>query len=190
MRRLGKYLVTAPEAEIRFGADGGDESSVTVYTDSDWAGCLKTRKSTSGGVMKFGGGVVKSWATTQGSVALSVGEAEFYSSIKGAAEGIGFCNILRDMGVEAKVVLFLDSTTAQAMSSRSGASKARHIDTRSYWIQDVIKRGVVTVFKVHTDKNPSDLLTKPKSLQDIRYKAGLVGVKIIVEGDRDLEDEY
>ena len=161
-------------------------AAARVFTDSDWAGCRATRKSTSGGLACFGGGVIKSWSSTQASVALSVGEAEFYSGIKGAAEGIGCCNLLRDLGIEAKVMLWTDSNTAKSMAGRTCMGKTRHIDTRYYWIQDVVKRGVVQVLKIEGDKNPADLLTKPQSLQEIIRRAGMVNVKV-VRADVDIE---
>jgi hypothetical protein len=179
LRRLARYLVDTPELEVMFASEGVDESVIDVYTDSDWAGCIKTRKSTSGGVMHFGGGLVKSWSSTQASVALSVGEAEFYAGIKGAAEGIGYANILRDLGIECRVNVWMDSTTAKSMCSRTGAGKARHIDTRFYWIQDVVKKGVVVLHKVDTKFNPADLLTKPQGVVEIMNKCGLVGVKLL-----------
>ena len=60
-----------------------------VYTDSDWAGCSKTRRSTSGGVIKIGSHVVKTWSRTQKAVALSSGEAEVIALVMGVSEAIG-----------------------------------------------------------------------------------------------------
>ena len=142
---------------------------VHVYADSDWGGDLQTpeRKSTSGGVLVFGGGVVKSWATTQGSTALSVAEAELYAGVRGAAEAIGMVNVLRDLGIETKVTMWQDSSSAMAMESRTGMGKARHIDTRFYWVQDVVRRGIVTVRKIAGKFNPADLLTKPQNIHTI-----------------------
>ena len=53
----------------------GSADKVIAAVDSDWAGCVGTRRSTSGGVMKLGMHTVKTWASTQASVALSSGEA-------------------------------------------------------------------------------------------------------------------
>ena len=72
--------------------------------------------------------------------------------------------------------MWQEPTTAKAMTSRSGAGKARHIDTRYYSVQDVVKRGVVTLRKVATEDNPADILTKSKGVQDIRPLAATVGV--------------
>ena len=59
-----------------------------MWTDTDYAGCAKTRKSTSGGVIMIGGHMIKSWSSTQNVIALSSGEAEYYGLVKGAAQGL------------------------------------------------------------------------------------------------------
>eukprot|EP00974_Lingulodinium_polyedra_P056564 5439607-Lingulodinium_polyedra.AAC.1 len=71
-------------------------------TDSDWAGCPRTRKSTTGGIIARGWRVLKQWSTTQATVALSSGEAELVSVVKGACEGIGVKNLLNDLGFTAR----------------------------------------------------------------------------------------
>ena len=50
-----------------------------VYSDSDHAGCIRTRKSTSGCVIMAGCNLLKSVCRGQAVVALSSGEAEFYA---------------------------------------------------------------------------------------------------------------
>ena len=62
---------------------------LNVYTDTDWAGCPRTRKSTSGGCVMLGRHTVKTWSSTQTSVALSSGEAEFNGVVRGAGVGLG-----------------------------------------------------------------------------------------------------
>jgi hypothetical protein len=47
--------------------------SIDVHTDTDWAGCPRTRKSTSGGCVLFGKHTMKHWSSTQPSTALSSG---------------------------------------------------------------------------------------------------------------------
>ena len=56
-----------------------EEHYFDVYSDTDWAGCPKTRKSTSGGCVMLGGHSIKSWSSTQqGGPKMSSAEAEFH----------------------------------------------------------------------------------------------------------------
>ena len=50
--------------------------NIVVWTDTDFAGYKKGRKSTSGGMLLHGTHVIKSWSTNQATIALSSGEAE------------------------------------------------------------------------------------------------------------------
>ena len=49
MKRLARYLLGAPRQTIMFQPCLEEFPEMLVYSDSDWAGCLRTRKSTSGG---------------------------------------------------------------------------------------------------------------------------------------------
>ena len=64
-------------------------SSIEVYSDTDWAGRPITRKSTSGGCLMLGSHLIKSWSSTQPTLALSSGEAEFYGVVKASGVGLG-----------------------------------------------------------------------------------------------------
>ena len=63
---------------------------IDVYTDTGWAGCPRTRKSTSGGCVLLGQHAMKHWSSTQASTALSSGEAEFNGVVRGSGEGLGY----------------------------------------------------------------------------------------------------
>ena len=52
-----------------------EPSHVVVFTDSDHAGCLKTGKSTSSSKLFYGSHFPRSTSTTQGVIALSLGES-------------------------------------------------------------------------------------------------------------------
>ena len=60
-----------------------------------------------------------------------------------------------------KIVIQRDSSTSKAMASRLGISiKSKHIQLRHLWIQDTLSEGVVSLEKVGTHHNPSNVLTK------------------------------
>ena len=95
MKRLGRYLVRRPRVVWKYGWQGRQDE-MRVSTDSDWAGCSRTRESTSGGVAMIGSHLVKSWSRTQKAVALSSGEGEMIAFVKGMAEGLGMRAMCRE----------------------------------------------------------------------------------------------
>ncbi len=81
---MGRYLKGNKKAVYRYRNQKMPDR-IVVWSDSDFAGCKRTRKSTSGGVVMFGGHCLKTYASTQPLIALSVGEAEF--SVQGSGSG-------------------------------------------------------------------------------------------------------
>jgi len=139
-----------------------------VYSDSDWAGCLRTRTSTSGGVLTFQGGILKTWSSAQASIAQSSGEAEYYALVRAASEALGMQSIMRDLGWDCRIRLLVDSSAAKSIASRTGLGKLRHLEIKFVWLQECVRRGKVVLSKVRGDMNPADVLTKPKSLEDMK----------------------
>ena len=88
---------------------------MTIWTDTNFAGCGRTRKSTRGGVAMLGSHMVKSWCSTQSIVSLSSGEAEYYGIVKGASMGLGIRSMMRDFGVELGVAILTDASAAQGV---------------------------------------------------------------------------
>ncbi len=103
---------------------------------------------------------IKHWSSTQSSISLSSGEAEFAGVIRGARQGLGYQALLRDLGVEAPLRVWTDSSAAIGICSRPGLGKMRHLDTHTLWIQQAVRTGRVDLRKVPGDQNPADLLTK------------------------------
>ena len=84
-KRLGRYLKGKPRLIIKYNWQ--DPITVlTSFSDSDWAGDRKLRKSTSGGVITIGSHYIKSWSKNQSTIALSSAEAELYGIIKMPSE--------------------------------------------------------------------------------------------------------
>jgi len=177
MKRIARYLKRYPKVVWYFGRGGHGEDVIDVFSDSDWAACRRTRKSTSGGVATIDGGTIKHWSSTQGSVALSVGEAEYYALIKAAAEGLGMVALGRDLGYDFKLRIWVDSNTAKAITARLGLGKVRHMEVRYLWAQEAHKKGRFEVRKIAGERNPGDVLTKAMSAGDMKEKMSLVGAR-------------
>ena len=93
-------------------SDGNCSLDVNVYVDSDWAGCSKTGKSTSGSTVNILGCSMVSTARTQGTLALSSGEAELYAIGQGVSEALFLPSMLLEAKLTKKVnvIAHTDST--------------------------------------------------------------------------------
>ena len=89
-KRLARYLIGRLRAILVYKAQPMREA-VSVETDSDWAQCPLTRKSTSGLLAALGDHCIKTQAVLQSLITLSVAESEYYAQVKGAALGISLC---------------------------------------------------------------------------------------------------
>ena len=100
---------------------------MTVYSDSDWAGCKKTAKSTSGGVIQRGSLYIRSWSSTQKCVTLSSGEAELVAMVRTSTEVIGMIQLAADWGLQMGGEILADSAAALGVVKRKGCGKLRHV---------------------------------------------------------------
>ena len=139
---------------------GGDMRVVKVFVDADFAGCPKTRRSTCGGSIMWGNGMLKAWSKTISTLALSSGESELAAMTKGAAEGLGLQSILMDFGIEVSIEVHSDATAAIGIASRQGLGRIRHVAVADLWVQQKLKDGSFTAHKVLGTENIADLMTK------------------------------
>jgi len=158
LKRICRYLIRVPRLVYEYRQQVVD--CIDVYNDTDWAGCPKTRKSASGGGVMLGRHTVKHWSSTQASVALSSGEAEFSGVIRGAGQGLGYQALLHDLGVDLPLRVWTDSSAAVGICSRQGLGKMRHIDTHALWIQQAVRSRRIDLRKVPGEQNPAVVLTK------------------------------
>ena len=159
LKRLAKYLIKHPRLVQTFDLQESIDT-VRVYSDSDWAGCRDTRKSTSGGAIMIGRHCIRSWSKTQATIALSSAEAELIALVKSTTEGIGMASLLKDVGRSSKVQVYADASAALGIIARKGVGKVRHLDTSMLWIQQKEVKNSVEFLKVHGVVNPADLMTK------------------------------
>ena len=159
LKRLGRYLKQHPRAIFKYKFQEMP-NSIRVYCDSNYAGCLKTRKSTQGGVIMHGTHCIKTWSSTQGIIALSSAEAEYYGIVKAASQGIGLKSLCSDFDRKVSLEIVTDASAARSIANRQGLGKLRHIDTHFLWVQERVRRGDFIVSKAWGKENPADLLTK------------------------------
>ena len=139
--------------KLRYGGQERRDSKpymLELYSDSDWASCKVSRRSTSSGLIFLNSCLIHSHSRSQTSVYLSSMEAEILAATSLLTEAMYLKQVLRffvndfgGLGNQEKVVmrLRLDSTSAQAFFSRLGPGKAKHLSTRLLlWTQQVMRK--------------------------------------------------
>ena len=158
LKKLARYLRARPR--MIFELERQTASGIELYSDTDWAGCARTRKSTSGGCAMVGSHPIKAWSSTQASVALSSGEAEYYGLVRGVGIGLGIKALYKDIGLPLSLRAWTDSSAAMGVAKRQGLGKLRHLECQTLWLQHRLRRGEFVLHKVAGESNHSDIFTK------------------------------
>ena len=83
--------------------------------------------------------------------------------VEGAQRGKWAVTVASELGLRLTgggLVLKTDSEAAKSFVSRRGLGRMRHIEVRELWLQEEVRKGLVTVAKVSGKENPADLMTK------------------------------
>ena len=104
---------------------------MTTFTNSDWARCKETRKSSSAGATLLGNHTLKAYTRKEKS-------SERASNI-GTSEPKGIVTLLKDLDYELKPVLVIDAKATEHLVDRQGIGKLSHIDIVFLWTRDEIR---------------------------------------------------
>ena len=61
--------------------------------------------------------------------------------------------------------LFSDSSSALVTTQKSGVGRMKHIEIRHLYLQELLRRKVISVEKINTKQNPADLETKKLAVE-------------------------
>ncbi|GAA0158150.1 transmembrane signal receptor [Lithospermum erythrorhizon] len=150
---------------------GGQDANLRCYTDSDMAGDIDTKRSTSGYLFTFVGRAISWQSRLQRCVALSTTEVEYIAITECCKELLWIKRLFEEIGIkQERFAILCDSQSAIHLSKNpSFHSRSKHIQVRYHWVRDVIEEKQVSIDKVHTKDNGADMLTKilPKGKHDV-----------------------
>ena len=130
-------------------------------------------------IVTFLGANIHHVSRTQSTIALSSAEAELYAIGLGASEALYVRALLLESGLcpAVEITLYTDSSAAKSMSNHFGSSKkAKHIEIRYFYIQNLIKDGVITLKKTAGTRNPAETLTKHISYEILSRHLSSIGI--------------
>ena len=180
LKKVARFLVGRKRIVWRFEWQA-EVDLIETYSDSDWGGRVGSRKSTSGGALLMGKHCIKTWSTTQGAVALSSAEAEFYALVEAVLRAKGLIAVALELGfasLRTEVKAATDSSAAKSFVSRRGLGKMKHIEIRDLWLQEEVLKGQVEVMKVLGNENPADLMTKFLNVAEIRARLAYLSLDL------------
>ncbi|KAJ9554165.1 hypothetical protein OSB04_018210 [Centaurea solstitialis] len=176
-KRILRYLKGTSEFGIFYSSKV--TTDLEAYSDSDYAGDLDDRKSTSGYVFLFGKGAVSWSSKKQPVVSLSSTEAEYISAASCASQCIWLRNVLRELGSIEKggTVINCDNNSAIQLSKNAVLhGRSRHIDVKFHFIRDLVNKEMVVLKYCNTQDQIADIMTKPIKAEQFRKLREMLGM--------------
>ncbi len=161
MKRLLKYLCGTRDVGIKYSRT--DEAlNINTYVDAGYGIDKKRGRSITGYVLHVAGGAVAWRSHLQPTVADSPKAAEYIGLHEAAVTSMGILHLMAEIGHEVTPpTLHEDNDGCRRLATAGmGQKKARHLDAKYHYIQELCEEGSVKVVRIKTKDQPADLLTK------------------------------
>ena len=159
-----------------------DHFEVIGYSDSDFARCQDSRRSTSGYIYLLGGGAISWRSAKQTLIASSTMAAEFVACYEASNHGIWLRNFVTRLcivdGIERPLKLYCDNKSAVLYSNNNRSStKSKHIDIKFLVVKERVQSGQICIEHLGTNSMIADPLTKglpPKVFHEHTARMGVL----------------
>ena len=183
LKHLIKYIKGTKNLRLTYN---GNMTDMTGYSDSDFAGDINTRKSTSGYAFIISGAATVWGSKQQREVVSSTSAAEYLAANFAGKETLYSKYILRDLGLELKSpTIFCDNNSClKWLKDRMACKKSKHIDTAYHFTRSLVERKEVKFTFCKSSDNVADMLTKSlpaPQFMKLRAKCGLMEGKSAIE---------
>ena len=168
VKRILRYLRGTVNLELIYQED---LSSLTGYTDSDWAGDHDTRRSTSGYVFSIGSGVISWSSKRQPTVALSTCEAEYIGQTQVTKEAIWLQGLLQQLALSDNdrnlnatshtIVIYGDNQKVIALvKNPQNHGRCKHMEIQQKFVREKVTDQIIDLVYTPTDQMMADGLIK------------------------------
>ncbi|XP_074300477.1 secreted RxLR effector protein 161-like [Silene latifolia] len=166
---FGIWYTTVPEENFR----------LVGFTDSDLAGCLDDRKSTSGNIFSLGSGAITWSSKKQETIALSSSEAEYAAASSASRQALWLLKLLADFYVQQNgaTVIYCDNQSAIAMAKNPAFhGRTKHIDIQHHFISKLVADGKIALKFCGTNEQIADVFTKSLPQAKLQFFMSELGV--------------
>lgn len=166
VKRILRYIKGSLDAGLHIGTLS--PTSLTAYSDADWASCLDTRHSTSGYCVCLGDNLVSWSSKRQTTVSRSSAEAEYRAVAHVVAECCWLHQLLQELHVPLASATFVYCNNVNAIYMASNPVQhhcTKHIEIDIHFVREKVSLGEVRVLHVPTSHQFADIMTKGLPVQ-------------------------
>jgi hypothetical protein len=184
-KRVLRYLQRTKDYMLTYRSLANLE--IIGYSDSDFAGCQDSMKSTSGYIYMLAGGAVSWKSAKQSLIASSTMAAEFIACYEASNHGVWLRNFVTGLrivdDIERPLKLFCDNKSAVLYSNNNrSSSKSKHIDIKFLVVKERVQSGQLSIEHIGTNSMVADPLTKglpPKMFHEHTTRMGVLAIDSI-----------
>jgi Reverse transcriptase (RNA-dependent DNA polymerase) len=172
-----RYLKKTRRLGIWYSATRSSSEVLECYTDATWAADVATRKSQSGFLIYYRGGLVDWGSKLQRCVALSSCESELVAATIASTNVRWIQKLMSCLEPKENSICLMrcdNQSTISIVKNPVSFAKSKHISMKYFYVRDLYGEGVVKIVYVRTDANLADLLTK--ALGATRFNALMDGI--------------
>jgi hypothetical protein len=181
VKHIFRYLKGTIDRGITF-CRGEGLKQLKCYCDSDWAGDMVKRRSTSGFVFLLAEGPILWKSSIQRVQAQSSCEAEYIAAAHCAKQAIWLRQLLREIGCDQlkATIIKCDNQGAirVALNTDGVHERSKHIDLKHHFVRDRVEDGTLILEYVPTELQVADVITK--ALSRGKFEKGLELLKLDV----------
>jgi len=189
VKRIIQYLYTTRNLVLTLGGESEDPD-IFAFCDADHGNSVDHGNSISGHAVFFVSGCL-AWASKkQTAVALSTGEAEYYSASYVGRVIMWLRQLLDELehACNGPTSLYVDNTSAITMIGTPNqiSNRTKHIKIQFHWIRGAVRDQAIATLHVPSADNVADIFTKILFRPDFEKFRGMLGMHIridIVEGE-------
>ncbi|KAH9716300.1 retrovirus-related pol polyprotein from transposon RE1 [Citrus sinensis] len=179
--RAVKWILRYLKGTLNFGLIYLKQSSLILYgfSNSDWAGCPLTRRSTSGFYIYLGSNCISWSSKKQTTVARSSAEAEYRCMASTAVKLTWLTYIYKEIGINLikPPVLICDNFSSLHMSKNHVFhTRTKHIELDYHFVRENVTSGLLNTRYIPSSQQTADLFTKPLSkalFSKFQHKLGI-----------------